>query len=224
MANGTPASLPPPSAGPAWLQPLVAVTTTLGIPTVIAAVLLWFMLTRVDTAMQKIQAQEDLRTQFVAQMQKDLVATCEQNADRFEEAIQANIAANRDLMERARGRRLGSLLMSLLIATPVLGCPFVRLPTKPIPPHSRLAFCLRKLRCVEGPPCVQGPQGVPGSPGPAGPPGPGGPVGVAGPVGAPGPAGPPGLTPGPTGSTGPPGAMAQIVSITQDFGASSAGR
>ena len=82
----------------------MAVTTTLGIPTVIAAVLLWFMLTRVDTGdAEAFRQQEDLRTQFVAQMQKDLVATCEQNADRFEEAIQANIAANRDLMERARG-------------------------------------------------------------------------------------------------------------------------
>jgi hypothetical protein len=91
MANGTPASAPP---LPGWLGPVAQLTTTLGVPTLVAGVLLWFTLTRIDTAMQRIQQQEDLRTQFVAQMQKDLIATLERQTVAFQAAIAENIAVN----------------------------------------------------------------------------------------------------------------------------------
>jgi hypothetical protein len=101
-----PGSGPPPPASaapvPSWLQPLVSITTNLGFPVVVAGLLLWFVLTRVDGAMRHIQAEEDLRTQKVADMQTAVIAALERNADRFERAIQENIAANRALAERHR--------------------------------------------------------------------------------------------------------------------------
>jgi hypothetical protein len=74
-------------------------------------------------------------------------------------------------------------------------CPVVPgLPLQAIRPGSKLAFCLRRMHCVEGP------VGPPGDPGPSGPPGPTGAVGSAGSAGM----------PGPTGSTGPPGPVGSV--------------
>jgi Collagen triple helix repeat (20 copies) len=104
------------------------------------------------------------------------------------------------------------LLTATALAQPPLDCP--------VKPGSRFAFCLRKMRCVEGPPGV---QGLPGDPGPPGPVGPQGDTGPVGPAGIPGPAG----APGPRGATGPTGAATTIpvemVSLTQDFGRAPSG-
>jgi hypothetical protein len=100
---GAPPSGPSaPAPLPGWLGPVVTLTTQVGVPTVIAGVLLWFVLTRVDGAMRAIQAEEDLRTVKVGEMQTAVIAALERNADRFERAIQDNIAANRALAERYR--------------------------------------------------------------------------------------------------------------------------
>jgi thermostable 8-oxoguanine DNA glycosylase len=97
MANGGPVtSAAGPAPLPGWLGPIVTITTQLGVPTVVAAVLLWFVLTRIDTALQKIQVQEDLRTQFVADMQRDLIATLEKQTVAFQAAIAENIAVNKE--------------------------------------------------------------------------------------------------------------------------------
>jgi hypothetical protein len=99
---GTP---PPPAPAaaplPGWLGPVVTLTTQVGVPTVVAGVLLWFVLMRVDGAMRHIQEEEDLRTAKVGEMQAAVIAALERNADRFERAIQENIAANRALAERS---------------------------------------------------------------------------------------------------------------------------
>jgi hypothetical protein len=80
---------------PGWLGPVVSLTTQLGIPTVIAGVLLWFVLFRIDGAIKAIMQQEDLRTQFVARMQHDLITTLDRQTTAFEEAIQESIAVNK---------------------------------------------------------------------------------------------------------------------------------
>jgi hypothetical protein len=105
MAPGPPPpqyASPTPAAPqlPGWLGPLVTITTQVGVPTVVAGVLLWFVLFRIDGAMKDIQEQEDTRTRMVAAMQDAVIAALERNADRFEKAIDKNIAFNQTLVER----------------------------------------------------------------------------------------------------------------------------
>ena len=90
----------PPAPLPGWLGPLVTITTQVGVPTVVAGVLLWFVLFRIDGAMKDIQEQEDTRTQMVAAMQDSVIAALERNAERFEQAIDKNMRLNQELAER----------------------------------------------------------------------------------------------------------------------------
>jgi hypothetical protein len=109
MANGT-----TPVAVPAWIQTVSGLVTTVGVPTVVAGVLLWFMLTRVDTALRQIQAEEDRRTQFVAAMQKDLIETLTDQTTRFEAAIEKNA----QVVERnVRANEDQTRLLTQLLAT-----------------------------------------------------------------------------------------------------------
>lgn len=97
MANGTPG---PPLPG--WLGQVVQVTTQVGVPTVFAAVLLWFVLTRVDTSLKTINENEEARTRMLAAMQDTLVATLDRQTRSFEAALQANSAANRQILLELR--------------------------------------------------------------------------------------------------------------------------
>jgi hypothetical protein len=93
---------PPPGAAPlpGWLGPVVTLTTQVGVPTVVAGVLLYFVLFRVDGAMKVIQENEETRTKIIAAMQETLIATLNTQTDKFVRAIDANIAANRELAAR----------------------------------------------------------------------------------------------------------------------------
>jgi hypothetical protein len=123
---------------------------------------------------------------------------------------------------RRRHASLG-VALAVVLATPAAACPPGRtLPLSAIRPGSKLAFCLRKLRCETGPAGPVGPPGPPGVPGEVGPQGATGGLGLSGPPGPPGAVGAPG-PPGPVGATGPPGAPTQIVSLTQDFGQAQSG-
>ena len=57
MANGPPNGTPSPV--PAWLQPLSQIITTVGIPSLFAVVLLWYVLTKLDSALRIIMANEE---------------------------------------------------------------------------------------------------------------------------------------------------------------------
>jgi hypothetical protein len=82
---------------PSWLGPLITVTTQLGVPTVIAGVLLWFVLARVDGTLKLIQEQEDTRTKLTLAMQEKLIVALDDLGARFDKAIDANIKANSEL-------------------------------------------------------------------------------------------------------------------------------
>jgi hypothetical protein len=97
--GGTP---PTPAPLPGWLGPVITLTTQVGVPTVVAGVLLWFVLFRIDGAMKDIQEQEDTRTRLVAAMQDSVIAALERNADRFEKAIDKNISINQAIADRYR--------------------------------------------------------------------------------------------------------------------------
>jgi hypothetical protein len=105
IAPGPPSlgSGPPGAPLPGWLAPVVQLTTQVGIPTVFALVLLWFVLTRLDKALSVIETQEEARTTVVEQMGNNFIAGLEKQASRFELAIQQNIAVNRELAERYHG-------------------------------------------------------------------------------------------------------------------------
>lgn len=95
---------PPPGAPlPGWLQPLVTITTQVGIPTVFAGVLLYFVLFRLDGMLQKIEDGEEARTRIIAAMQDTLVAALDRQTQAFERAIRENIQANRELAEHYHG-------------------------------------------------------------------------------------------------------------------------
>jgi hypothetical protein len=99
-----------------------------------------------------------------------------------------------------------------------LACPAVFCPNcdRAINPKGKLAFCLRKMRCIQGEPGPPGPKGDVGATGPTGPQGPMAASGRPGDVGPAGPPGNPGV-PGPTGPAGPtgaPGAPPTIITST----------
>ncbi len=85
---------------PGWLGPIVTVTTQVGVPTVVAGVLLYFVLFRVDGALKIIQEEEETRTKIAAAMQDSLVAALDRNNKTFNDAIDRNIAYNREAMNR----------------------------------------------------------------------------------------------------------------------------
>lgn len=98
MANGTPGSSPP-APLPGWLGPIVTVTTQVGVPTVIAGVLLWFVLTRMGTTLDVIEHAEEDRTRIVAAMQETLVDALDRQTKSFEAAMHENIMTNQRIAE-----------------------------------------------------------------------------------------------------------------------------
>jgi len=70
-----------PPAQPSWLAPLVSVTTQLGVPTVFAAVLLWFVLFKVGGTLEKIEQNELDRTKLLVSMQEAFVAAVQQQGE-----------------------------------------------------------------------------------------------------------------------------------------------
>ena len=105
MIDGPPMGAPGTGASngsplPLWLAPVVQITTQVGVPTVFAGILLYFVLFRLDTALKIIEKSEEDRVQVVAAMQDTLVAALDRQADRFEKTIRENIAANKDLAAR----------------------------------------------------------------------------------------------------------------------------
>ena len=106
---GPPYQAQPAAPLPGWLGPLVTVTTQVGVPTVVAAVLLWFVLFRVDGAMKVIQDNEEERTRMVNAMQDTLIVAINRNTerldrqtDKFVAAIDQNIAANQAIATQLR--------------------------------------------------------------------------------------------------------------------------
>lgn len=92
MPNGPPA--PPAAPLPGWLGPIVTITTQVGVPTVIAGVLLWFVLFRLDTTLQTIERSEEDRVRVLVAVQDTLVAALDRQTHAFEKAIDDNIKAN----------------------------------------------------------------------------------------------------------------------------------
>jgi hypothetical protein len=102
---------PQPIAGPGvpgWLQPVVQVTTTLGVPTVFAGILLWFVLTRVGGTLDQMRKNDEDRMRMLAAMQDTLIATLNRQTetyekalavqtDKFVAAVNANIATNQGI-------------------------------------------------------------------------------------------------------------------------------
>jgi hypothetical protein len=90
---------------PGWLGPVVTLTTQVGVPTVVAGVLLWFVLFRVDGTLKMIQEQEETRTRMVAAMQDTLIATLDRQSKEFSASIDRNIEANRSLVAQLYGKQ-----------------------------------------------------------------------------------------------------------------------
>jgi hypothetical protein len=99
MPNG------PPSPVPAWLAPVVQITTSLGVPTVFAGILLYFVLFRLDSALKVIESSEEDRVKIIVTMQETLVATLERQTLAFEKALRDNAETNRRFLEELPRRR-----------------------------------------------------------------------------------------------------------------------
>jgi hypothetical protein len=96
-APGGPGPAPGGPPLPGWLGPIVTVTTQVGVPTVFAGVLLWFVLLKVGGAMEAMQKGEEDRTRVMAAMQDTLIAALDRLGARFEKAVDENIRVNREL-------------------------------------------------------------------------------------------------------------------------------
>jgi hypothetical protein len=92
--------LPPPQPLPGWLGPIVTITTQVGVPTVVAGVLLYFVLFRVDGALKVIQENEEARTRIVSAMQDTIVAALDRQTKEFDESFKENIQANKEIAAR----------------------------------------------------------------------------------------------------------------------------
>lgn len=90
MANGTANG---PSPVPGWLQPVSQIITTIGIPSLFAVVLLWYVLTKLDSALRVIMENEDARTQKLTRIEATFESSLEKQTAAFNAAILANIAA-----------------------------------------------------------------------------------------------------------------------------------
>jgi hypothetical protein len=98
MANGPNG----PAAVPAWLAPLTDTIKTLGIPTVFAVVLLWFTLTKLDSALRVIMDNEEARTTKLTVLENAFVAAIDRQTVAYQTAMQANLQALRDATEAER--------------------------------------------------------------------------------------------------------------------------
>jgi hypothetical protein len=93
---------PPPLPG--WLGPVVTLITQVGVPTVVAGVLLWFVLFRLDMTLRQIEVAEAERVQILLRLEDGFVAALERQNVRFETVVRENIQANRDLADWERKR------------------------------------------------------------------------------------------------------------------------
>jgi len=64
-------SLPPPAAG--WVDTVSRLVIQVGFPTVMAGVLLWWMLTRFDTVIARMEHNAQMLDAFVAEMRAQTV-------------------------------------------------------------------------------------------------------------------------------------------------------
>ena len=94
MANGT----PPPIPGYAWVDTAARLVTTVGVPTVFAAYLLWFVTTRVGATLEVIEANEQARTKMLQETQNVFVTAIEGQTVRFEQALKENRDVGRELI------------------------------------------------------------------------------------------------------------------------------
>jgi hypothetical protein len=78
----------------------VQITTQVGVPTVFAGILLYFVLFRLDTALKVIERSEEDRVKIIVAVQDNIVAALDRQNKAFEEAIRANIDANKTLAEK----------------------------------------------------------------------------------------------------------------------------
>jgi len=114
MPNGAPAPLGTPQQpvtvvpGAGWLQLAMQAVTTVGVPTVFAGVLLWFVLNGLGDTLKAIKTSEEDRVKIIAAMQDTIIAALERQTDRFEKVMRENIEANRAIADRMeRSRRSG---------------------------------------------------------------------------------------------------------------------
>jgi hypothetical protein len=94
VANGTSPPLP------GWVGQIVGVTTQLGVPTVLAGVLLWFVLFRMGGTLDVIMKEEDNRTRIAASMADAYLKAMEQQNQSLDRSVQRNIDTNKVEMER----------------------------------------------------------------------------------------------------------------------------
>jgi hypothetical protein len=95
---------------PGWLGSVVQITTQVGVPTVFAGILLWFVLFRMDAALRVIEQSEDARTKIIAALQESITTHMDQQGEIFEQVMQANIRANKENADRLE-RLLSSFTM-----------------------------------------------------------------------------------------------------------------
>jgi hypothetical protein len=88
---------------PGWTGSAATLVTQVGVPTVVAGVLLWFVLFRLDTTLNQIEVAEQERIRILMSMQDTLVAALERQSVSFEAAIQENIKANREMLQHRKG-------------------------------------------------------------------------------------------------------------------------
>jgi hypothetical protein len=120
MANGAPGPQQQQQPLPGWLGPIVTVTTQFGVPTVFAAVLLYFVLTNVVGSLAQMQKNDEDRMRMLAAMQDTLIGALTKQTDTFERAtntqtekfvaaINANIATNQSISQQLRQDRAAEL-------------------------------------------------------------------------------------------------------------------
>jgi len=73
---------------PSWLAPLTSTVAQLGVPTVFAGVLLWFLLVEVGGTLKTIEQNEIDRTKLLLSVQETFVAAVQKQSELSAQLIQ----------------------------------------------------------------------------------------------------------------------------------------
>jgi len=97
----------PPPGIPTWIGYVATLITQVGVPTVLAGVLLWFVLFRLDGILHHIEEAETERTRLLVSMQDTVIKSLDNQTERFSSVMQQNVEVNKriaDILERTHQR------------------------------------------------------------------------------------------------------------------------
>src|SRR5262245_45753089 len=94
----------PPPGVPTWIGYVGTLISQVGVPTVFAGVLVWFLLTRVGGTLEHIEESEEARTKILTELQVKVLDALTTQTQAFVAAMQTNIETNERIVQAVTSR------------------------------------------------------------------------------------------------------------------------